>query len=344
MICVLIPVYCPEESFVPFVKHLDEALKKNFNESDYKIIIVNDGNDTQSSLFSTLQNGCNADIVHHAVNQGKGRALKTGINHILLHYPNCTKCVTCDADGQHDIPDILNIVNASQESATLSLGVRQFSNKSIPFRSRFGNCLTRVLFTLLTGLNIQDTQTGLRAFTMDFIKQCMTIEGERYEYETNMLLYCKTHSIPIIQIPIKTIYLDNNSASHFNPLLDSIKIYKLLFKFAFSSLFASILDFVIFSILYFFTKRLFISMAVARVTSVGFNFFVNKNFVFNKKYKKIKSFILYCLLALFLFITSYFGIRLLGNIFDIPVYVLKIIVELILFLISYTIQRDVIFK
>lgn len=347
MISVIVPVYCPEETFVPFIQSLNQELQENLSGESYRVIIVNDGNDGGSKCFDELSALSQVDILHHAVNQGKGRAIKTALNHILLAYPDCGVCVTCDADGQHAVSDILKIIAGCNlpYGKKIVLGVRDFSNPTIPLRSRLGNNITRLLFRLLTGLNIKDTQTGLRVFSSrDCIRQCMMIEGERYEYETNMLLFCKTSSIPIVQVPIKTIYLDNNRTSHFNPILDSIKIYKLLIKFAVSALSTSLLDFIAFSIVYFFTKQLFVAMSVARIISICFNFYVNKNMVFKRHKSSISQFAKYSVLALFLFLTSYFGIRLLANVIPASIYVLKVMMESLLFLISYSVQRDCIFK
>lgn len=346
MIAVLIPVYKPEENFEVFFTQLHSAITET--KSNVKLVIVNDGNSPDLECFKNIPKK-DVCFVHHFINLGKGRALKSGINYCLNTFSDIQGCVTCDADGQHSVDDILNICKILIENPNyLILGCRKFDN-NVPFRSRFGNKLTSFLFRFLAGIKITDTQTGLRGLPSELMKTCLRLEGERYEFETNMLLQCKKNNIPIKEAEIKTIYCDNNKSSHFHPVFDSLKIYGLLFKFIFSSCVSSIIDFAIFSVGYFFSKKMFLSLVLARIISIFINFAINKNLVFSfGKHKNTKEFLFcifkYCCLAIFLFCSSYFGIKFLTNFTSIPIYLSKIIIETMLFLISYNIQRDYIFK
>lgn len=346
MIAILIPVYKPEDTFEFFLKQLSSAIIER--KADIKLVIVNDGNSPELLCFKNIPKE-NVHFVHHFINLGKGRALKSGINYCLNTFPDIQGCVTCDADGQHSVDDILKISEILIEKPNcLILGCRTFG-KDVPFRSRFGNKLTSFLFRFLAGMKISDTQTGLRGLPIELMKICLNLEGERYEFETNMLLQCKKNNILINEERIKTIYCDDNKSSHFHPIFDSLKIYGLLFKFIFSSCVSSVIDFIIFSITYFFSKRMFLSLVMARIVSIFVNFIINKNLVFSfGKHKNKREFLFcvfkYCCLAIFLFCGSYFGIKILTNLTAIPIYLSKIIVETMLFLISYNIQRDYIFK
>ena len=99
--------------------------------------------------------------------------------------------------------------------------------------------LQKFVFKLLYGTSITDTQTGLRGFPNSIIPLMVDIDGERFEYETKMLIEVIDHKVPIDEVTIETIYFDNNAETHFNPIKDSIRIYKVIFasffKFVLSS-------------------------------------------------------------------------------------------------------------
>ena len=128
-----------------------------------------------------------------------------------------------DGDNQHHVEDILACCEKLREKPDhVILGARDFSKREVPLRSRFGNVLTKGVFRFACGIRITDTQTGLRAIPARYLEAMTEIEGSRYEYETNMLLEMKARRIPFEEVPIRTIYLEENESSHFNPLKDSL--------------------------------------------------------------------------------------------------------------------------
>ena len=218
-IIILIPAYNPDKELIKLVKELTE---------NYKIIVINDGSDSKK-YFNAIKKDCK--ILEHSVNKGKGRALKTGFRYIIENYHNAIGVVTIDADGQHDIQDIYKICEVfKQQSDILIFGKRNFDSKEIPFRSRIGNKMISRLIEKKTRKNIGDTQTGLRAIPIKYLKDFERIYGERFEYETNVLLYCIKQKINIHEIAIKSIYKNKNKMSHFRMLRDSMIIYNQLRK------------------------------------------------------------------------------------------------------------------
>ncbi|MEJ2690212.1 MAG: glycosyltransferase [Deltaproteobacteria bacterium] len=337
-IAVLIPAYNPGISLLGLV----EALGKfGFRQ----IIVVNDGSEPCSSeVFARLEamENCNILILRHAVNLGKGRALKTGFNHCCLNFPDLQGIVTADADGQHLPEDIRKVSEIFlQNSRALMVGARKFA-KGTPLRSLVGNVLTRYVFRLLIGGNLSDTQSGLRCIPMQMVPGLVRLEGEGYEYEMNMLISAKKSRTPILEEAIATVYLENNRSSHFNPLLDSMKIYFLLLRFSFSSLLAASIDFVVFTVVYVLRRDILFAFIVARLTAGGVNFFVNKSLVFHDRERVAAPLVKYLLLFLALGFLSFLSISSLAGI-GVNVLAAKILVESILFLASYTIQRDFIF-
>ena len=219
---VLIPAYKPDKELL----NLAVGLK----EKGFKIVVVNDGSGKEyDNIFEEIKDIC--DIVAHETNKGKGRAIKTGIEYIMDNLSDHPYFITADADGQHLISDILRVREALEQKAQMVLTTRRFKGK-IPFRSMFGNLLSRFVFAMMTGKYFSDNQSGLRGFSMEQCEWLKRVEGEKYDYEMNVLYFAEKQLIPIKTINIDAVYIDNNKSSHFNPVKDTIRIYKQLFRSA----------------------------------------------------------------------------------------------------------------
>ena len=344
---IVIPSYEPDEKLVNLVQTLEAA---GFS----RVIIVDDGSEgaKYQELFEQAQNkGC--VVLHHAVNLGKGRALKTAFNHCIYHYPDALGCVTIDSDGQHTVEDMkacMKCLCANPQS--LILGARNFNEEGIPLRSSFGNKTTSRVMKLLTGMSISDTQTGLRAIPMSFMRELMEEKGERFEFETNMLLAAKESGRKIEEVPIKTIYIEENKTSHFHPIRDSIKIYAIFFKFIVSSLSSSIVDLVLFSaFLWMLGEKTFgtvsaimLATILARILSAIYNFTVNYKVVFKSRDNAGRAIVKYAVLAVFIMLASGFRVESIYGVLAIPEVLIKIPVDVILFLVSFWVQREVVYK
>ena len=220
----LIPAYMPEGVFIDILTELDQ--------NGFTSVVVDDGSGKEfEKVFDEASKY--ASVISYPENRGKGYALKKGFEYILENFGSSVTVITLDADGQHKIPDAMRVLEMSRSNpGKLVLGSRDLSGK-IPLRSKIGNSITTHLFKWITKNAVSDTQTGLRAFSGDMLDMLMKIDGDRYEYEMNMLLYVNKAKYRIIEVPIKTVYISNNSSSHFNPLKDSLKIYSQMIKFAF---------------------------------------------------------------------------------------------------------------
>lgn len=220
-IAIIIPAYNPDKQLIKIVKEL--------KENNYaKIIVINDGSE-ESEIFNKIKNS--VIIIQHQSNKGKGRALKKGMFYCKDNYPNISGIITVDADGQHQIDDINNVYQRfKKEKNSLILGSRDFVQKNIPFRSKIGNKIISNKIKKKTKVKIKDTQTGLRAIPIQYLKEMLKVEGEGFEYETNMILYAIYKKINIVEVPIKSVYINKNKSSKFNVLKDSIKIYKTINK------------------------------------------------------------------------------------------------------------------
>lgn len=343
-IVIIIPSYKPErEIMMEFIG----KVKSNFKN----IVIVDDGSGKEyRDFFNNLQNE-GIVVLRHYLNFGKGRGIKTAFNYVLNNYPDILGVVTADCDGQHYIEDIIKCAEKLKENPEkLVIGYRNFDEKQVPFRSRFGNKITRGVFNTFVGIKITDTQSGLRAFGKNTMETFLRTAGERYEYETNMLIDCKEKDIEIAEVPISTVYIKNNSGSHFNPIKDSIIIYKLFAKYIISSLSSFIVDILLFTLFVSLLPKInlkgiteiVIATILARIISATYNFIINSKVVFKNQNKNsiIKYFIL-CILQMFI---SAFAVSALFDLIHINSTLIKVIVDTVIFIINFVIQREWVFK
>ena len=344
---IIIPAYEPDDKLIGLMDNLASAGLS-------PIVVVNDGSDRSAygRIFDEVS-ARGAVVLDHAVNMGKGRALKTAFNYCLNEYPDMAGVITADSDGQHTASDIKKCMDALvQNPEKLVLGVRDFDESGIPARSVFGNKTTSRVMKFLTGMSISDTQTGLRGISSEFMKYLLTEKGERFEFETNMLLATKDLGIDILEVPIKTIYLEENKSSHFNPIKDSIRIYAVFLKFMFSSLSSSVVDIALFSVFCAVFRNvpvaigyIMLSTILARVISATYNFLINYKVVFKSGSNSAKAAFKYILLALFIMLSSGALVSFFhGLIPASPEFVVKIPVDCLLFLVSFFVQREIVYK
>jgi len=331
---VLIPAYEPEESLLPLVRELQAR--------NVPVIVVNDGSTTGLDRFQTLREQ-GVTVLDHETNRGKGRALKTGISYMWDH--GFAGAVTADADGQHTVEDILR-VGAEMEvrPGCLIMGAREIS-QMVP-RSKTGNSITRFLFRTLHGIDLQDTQTGLRGIplTAETVPPLLELAGDRYEYEMEMLIRSRDlFPAGIVEIPIETIYIDNNASSHFRPLKDGMKVYSVLFgnfsKYLLSSVLSYVVDYSLFSVLYYWVLGKTVpSVVSARLVSAVFNFTMNKYYVFKGSGKKY-NLLSYALLAGFVLLVSTAAMHVLVDVCGLPAFAVKLVVDGALYVMNYFVQK-----
>lgn len=228
-VTIIVPSLDPDEKLG---KVVDGLLAEGFDD----IVLVNDGSHADHvAPFEAAAKHPEVTVLTHEVNRGKGRALKTAFDWCLKNRPDIDGVVTVDGDNQHLPRDVRRCAEAMlADPGKIWLGVRDFSLEHVPFRSRFGNNLTRGIMRLACGVSVSDTQTGLRAIPARDLPAMLKIEGERYEYETQMLLKARQVGYGIGEVVIETVYINENETSHFDPLKDSWKIYKLIFRHMFS--------------------------------------------------------------------------------------------------------------
>lgn len=345
---ILIPAYRPDEKLIALLEKISSA---GFKHS----VVIDDGSGEDfAEIFAQVKTVGHIHLLRHPVNMGKGAALKTGLIYIAEKLPECTSIITADADGQHTVEDICRLAGvAGKEPEKLALGVRQFDGK-VPLRSLIGNKLTAFFMRLLLGMKISDTQTGLRAIPRSFIPDLLLIPYNRYEFELEMLLAAKRTGRATVEMPIKTVYIDGNSSSHFNPLLDSFKIYIVLFRYVLVSLLTAVTDYLVYvPVLWLLTNFLqkipattstAIAVAAGRIAGIAVQYTLVRKVVFYSDSPVIKTLPKFIGLVICSGCASYLLMHAIEYCAEWNFYLAKLVAELIIYLANFLIQRDMIFQ
>ncbi len=346
-ITVIIPAYKPDSKLIGTLEGL---VKDGFSS----ILVVDDGSGAEfADIFSQVSTIPECTLLRHPVNRGKGAALKTAFTYFLDNCHDSVGVVTADADGQHLTKDIYAVSEKMAATGKVILGVRDFSDPKVPPRSKSGNRITSAVFRIFFGMKISDTQTGLRAFPREYIAKISEADGDRYEFETNMLFLINKAGIPMDEVKITTVYIEENKSSHFRVVRDSIRIYGLILKYLLSAGISFVVDAGAFHMLnvsgifrFIPIPPTYIPSFLARVISSLLNYFLNARVVFKDEASK-KTLIKYYSLAVIQFLVGAslvalicWGLSLEGWLATLA----KILVDVIIYPISFRIQHKWVFN
>ena len=330
---VLIPAYEPDDKLVALV----DALVKRF-----PVLVVDDGS-TGAGCSAIFQRAgeAGAVVLHHKFNLGKGSALKTGIEYVAQLGLDVPGVVTADADGQHAPEDIARIAQAMAEHpGAIILGARNFAK--MPARSKTGNSLTRLAFRAGTGLRVSDTQTGLRGLPQSLFPELLTLAGERYEYEMNMLLAIPSWGVPFHEVEIDTIYIDGNKSTHFHALRDGYRVFSRVVNYVGSSLVSTLVDYALYLTLCSLSVSVGLSFAVSKAASSVLNYELNCRTVFRTR-PSAANILAYAALVAFALLAgtpAVYALTALG----LGELLSKIIIDIVFFAFNYFMQKHVVFR
>ena len=350
---MLIPSLEPDDRLPAYLRRLMEA---GFTRA----VIIDDGSSEKyQPIFEELDAMEGVTVLHHEVNRGKGCALKTGFTYIRDNIPEASGVITADADGQHTVEDCWKLACAlTDNKRALYLGSRDFDLPDVPPKSRFGNKTTTLMLRLLYGQWLPDTQPGPRAFKREDLQFMIDVSGERFEYEMEMLIACARAKIPMIPITIQTVYENENEGTHFRPIRDSLRIYKVILgsfiKFMGASLASFLIDQGVFNLMDYVLLPLLaiggdlkasLAVVIARCISAPCNFLMNRNLVFKFKQNTGRTALRYAILAIVIMGAGagiVGGLKLLGM-SDKLDWLAKLVVDTALYLVSYSAQDKWVF-
>lgn len=350
---IVIPSYEPDARLV----HLVEELR--FRVPGCEILVVDDGSGPRYARVFEQAVAAGALLIGTPANVGKAHALRSGFAWALRERPGYN-VICADSDGQHRVHDILRVADVlggqrdsharpeSEPNPMVVLGGRRFTG-SVPVRSRFGNSLSRVAFRFATGRSITDTQTGLRGYPAEALPWLLSVRGERFAYELQILLDAASRGFVVEEVPIDTVYLDENASSHFRPIVDSVRVLLPLLLYGASSFLSFLLDTAVLILLDAVTNSLFLSVVGARAVSAGGNFALNRQVVFRRQRTAETSslpfrtqLLRYAALATAMLAANYLALTALTA-FGIPLLGAKVMTEVLLYVVSFQVQRVLVF-
>lgn len=347
-VTIVLPSLDPDEKLNMVVNGL---LEEGFRD----IVIVNDGSDEEHlAPFREAAEHPEVTVLTHEVNRGKGRALKTAFSYIRENREGILGVVTVDGDNQHRPKDIKACAERMVQTGEVIFGCRNFNAPDVPTKNKMGNRITSIVLRLFCGIRLSDTQTGLRAIPARYLELMEQVKGERFEYETEMIFALKREKISFREEVIETVYIEENKSTHFDPIKDSFRIYRIIFAFMFSSCLSFLIDYGLFTVLIFIMgervdrwMRLLCAVFPARAVSSFFNYNMNRKTVFRSEAPARETILRYYALCVVQTACSYLLVYLLSALFSagsVLEILLKAVVDIFLFLISFRIQQFWVFK
>lgn len=332
---VLIPAFDPGPGLVPLVQEIRQL--------GLDVLVVDDGSAPEYAFVFAELEDAGVPVARHAENRGKGAALKTGIR--LLAEWGAACVVTADADGQHLPSDIAAVERAVREHPDdLVLGVRNLSE--MPGRSRAGNKITRVVTRIVCNLDLTDTQTGLRGFSLadGAADRLCQLDGDGYEFEMSMLVHARELFGQVVEVPIRTVYEPHNPTTHFDTVRDSFRVYRVLLgmlpAFVFVSLSSFVVDYLLFALFSLGAGlSAVVSTVAARVISATFNYTFNRLAAFRVRGTEYTP-LRYFALAAFILVVNSALMWLFSDTLGLPGLAVKVPVELLCYLVSFSVQSN----
>jgi glycosyltransferase involved in cell wall biosynthesis len=215
-VAAIIPAYCEE-------KHVGDVVRRTRAELEH-VLVVDDGSGDETAERARQ---AGAEVIKHPQNRGKGESIQTGLQHWSKR--QIDYLIILDADGQHRPEEIGRFLSAAAASpARLFVGTRMSDVRSMPLVRRLVNRYMSNRISRVCGQQIPDTQCGFRMLHRELIPDLLG-GGNRFEYETEMLIVASRKGCRIDAVPVSTVYSDEVSSIH--PVRDTIRFFKLMRRY-----------------------------------------------------------------------------------------------------------------
>ena len=207
-ICAVIPTYGNSRTVADVVRRtLAQGVA---------VIVVDDGSEIP---VEGLLEGLSVRVLRHPVNQGKGRALRTGLR--AVREAGFRFAVTLDADGQHAPEDLPKMFEAAGPRV-LVVGSRALDAEGMPAGNSFANRFSNFWFAVQTLRRLPDTQTGFRVYPLEDLPS-LWILTSRYEAELSLLVFSAWKGLKLVPVPVQVTYPEDR-VTHFRPFMDFFRI------------------------------------------------------------------------------------------------------------------------
>ena len=210
---VIIPTYNNATTIAKVISDV-----KEYSED---VIIVNDGStDETSNILASIEN---INVIDYPKNQGKGYALKLGLQ--MAYDWGYRYAITIDSDGQHYADDIPTFIDRIEEKPdSLLIGARNLTAENMPSKNTFANKFSNFWFKVETGKTLTDTQSGYRLYPLEKLQKIHFIT-RRYEFEVEIIVRAAWRGVNVENVPVKVYYPPvEERVSHFRPLQDFTRI------------------------------------------------------------------------------------------------------------------------
>lgn len=215
----LIPAYNAERHLGAVLRDLVAAITSQQLEGHTQVVVVDDGS---VDATGAIAREAGAVVLRHEQNQGKGRALQTGLQ--FARDQGIEQVVTLDADGQHLPLDAVRLMQLNTPRPSLILGVRDLAAAGAPRPNQLSNRFSNWVLSMFGGERLEDTQCGLRRYPVGETLE-LGAQATGFAFESDVVLRAARRGLPIVHVPIAVLYPTGaQRVTHFDSVKDPARI------------------------------------------------------------------------------------------------------------------------
>lgn len=190
------------------------------------VIVVDDG--SQDGTTEAVS-GLDVVVLRNETNRGKGASLKRGMGYALEQ--GATAVITMDGDGQHRPEDSARLLTMAQDHPDhIIVGARLINRAAVPRRRYYANQVANFFISWAAGYSIEDSQSGFRLYPPKLLLEprIARIRAHGFAFESEILIEAARLGYRSKPVPIEAVYRKESRASHFRPVLDIVRITRMV--------------------------------------------------------------------------------------------------------------------